>query len=435
MDETPIHTDSAGAPAPATPTVVLGVSAGIAAYKSCELVRLLTKAGMRVQVVMTPHATELVGPATFRSLTGNPVAVDLYDAAGAPIHHISLADAADIMVIAPATANVIAKLAHGTADDLLTTTALTYQGTLVVAPAMNTQMYLDAATQENLQTLRDRGVVLVGPVAGELACGTSDIGRMSEPSAIADAVGEYVPDRAFLSGRTVLVSAGPTREPFDPVRYLTNRSSGRMGYALAQQALRAGAARVVLVSGPVNLARPVSRHDARLEMVPVTTTAEMRGAVLDAAADADVILCAAAVADYRPRTHSLSKIKKYALSTTVADDGVGGTEEVVTVQLVRNPDILAELGQMKAAGRLRAGAVLVGFAAETDDLDTHVREKLATKGADWIVANDVSRTDIGFDAADNEVRLLGRDGADIMLPRASKALIARSILETVVGAS
>jgi phosphopantothenoylcysteine decarboxylase/phosphopantothenate--cysteine ligase len=415
------------APQPAArKTILLGVSAGIAAYKTCEVARRLTQAGHRVKVVMTPHATELIGPAVFRSLTNEEVSVDLYDAPGAPIHHISLADEADVFLIAPATANVLAKIAQGVADDLLTTTAVTFQGPVLVAPAMNTKMYLDDTTQENLRLLAARGVEIIEPESGELACGDIGVGRMAEPADLLAAVEECVHTSELLAGKRVLVTAGPTQEYFDPVRYLTNRSSGRMGYALARAALRQGAA-VTLVSGPVHIAPPV---DERLTLVPVVTTEEMRSAVLEAAPAAEVILCAAAVADYRPRRQSLTKIKKYTLSESALEPGEDTT---VSVQLVQTPDILAQLGQMRRDGGLKEGAVLVGFAAETDNIDTHIRTKLESKGADFIVANDVSRADIGFESSDNEVRVLSAAGDDISFGRAPKIHIARRILELVTS--
>jgi phosphopantothenoylcysteine decarboxylase/phosphopantothenate--cysteine ligase len=419
------QTAPAAAPHTTTPkTILLGVSAGIAAYKTCELVRLLKRAGHRVKVVMTEHATELIGPATFRSLTGEPVSIGLYDAPTNPIHHISLADEADLFCIAPATANVLAKLARGLADDLLTTTALTFQGPLLLAPAMNTKMYLDETTQESLRMLAARGARIVPPGTGQLACGDEGIGRMAEPAGLFELISECVQTSTELAGRHVVITAGPTQEFFDPVRYLTNRSSGRMGYALARAALARGA-RVTLVTGPVHIPPVV---DPRCTCVPVVTTEEMRQATFAAAATADFVFCAAAVADYRPRARSLTKIKKYALSSTVPDSVRG--DEPVIVELVMNPDILAELGQLRTQANLKAGVVLVGFAAETDKLDEHIRAKLASKGADFIVANDVSQSDIGFESAENEVRILS-DGDDVTLPRASKTRIAQGILDLV----
>jgi phosphopantothenoylcysteine decarboxylase/phosphopantothenate--cysteine ligase len=292
---------------------------------------------------------------------------------------------------------------------------------------MNTKMWLDSATQANMELLRARGVREVGPGSGQLACGDEGTGRMAEAGEIFDCISECDHTSNQLAGRRVLITAGPTQEFFDPVRYLTNRSSGRMGYALAREALLRGA-EVRLVTGPVSIPAPV---DARCEVVPVVTTEDMRVAVLEGVAEADLILCAAAVADYRPRRRSLTKIKKYALSSTVAE---AGEDLSVNVELTMNPDILAQLGELRAAGELRDGVVLVGFAAETGVLDEELRAKLASKGADYIVANDVSRDDIGFESADNEVRVLeeGREDGDVVvLPRASKTVIARGIFDLV----
>ncbi|MCL2402876.1 MAG: bifunctional phosphopantothenoylcysteine decarboxylase/phosphopantothenate--cysteine ligase CoaBC [Coriobacteriia bacterium] len=411
-------------------TILLGITGGIAAYKMCDLARQLVRAGHKVKVVMTQHATEFVGPATFRSLTGNPVALDLFDDPAAPINHISLAEEADIFLIAPATANVIAKLAQGRADDLLTTTALAYQGQLLVAPAMNTQMYLDAATQENLALLAARGVQLVGPATGQLACGDSGPGRMVEASDLYSAVEECAHTSNLLAGKRVLISAGPTREYLDPVRYLTNRSSGKMGIALAREALRAGAEVVDLVLGPT--AEPVPVHK-RFTCVDVAESArDMRNFMTGMAPFADIIICTAAVADYRPAERFVTKIKKQQ-SPQTQEAAESGRQDMQTLELVQNPDILAELGRMKAAKTLKSGAVLVGFAAETDNLEANVRAKLESKGADYIVANDVSRTDIGFESGENEVRIFSKASPekDTLLPKASKTQLARQILHIV----
>jgi len=396
-------------------TILLGITGGIAAYKMCDLARQLIRAGHQVKVVMTEAAIQFVGPATFRALTNNPVAIDLFDDPSAPINHISLAEEADLFLIAPATANVIAKLAHGRADDLLTTTALAYQGQLLVAPAMNTQMYLDAATQENLTTLTNRGVQLIGPAKGQLACGDSGPGRMVEASDLYAAVEESVQTSTRLAGKRVLINAGSTREYLDPVRYLTNRSSGKMGIALAREALRAGA-QVDLVLGATSEPVPVSK---RLQRDNPQSAREMHNSMLAFAPHADIIICTAAVADYRPRERSGTKIKKQ--------------EDQQTLELVKNPDILAELGHMKAAKALKAGAVLVGFAAETNNLTENVQKKLASKGADFIVANDVSRSDIGFESAENEVRIFSKEAPemDVLLPKASKTQLARQILHII----
>ncbi|MCL2379190.1 MAG: bifunctional phosphopantothenoylcysteine decarboxylase/phosphopantothenate--cysteine ligase CoaBC [Coriobacteriia bacterium] len=456
-------------------TILLGITGGIAAYKICDLVRQLVHAGHNVKVVMTEHAQEFIGAATFRSLTGNPVATELFDDPHAPINHISLAQETDIFLIAPTTANVIAKIAHGRADDLLTTTALTFQGPLLIAPAMNTQMYLDSVTQENLTTLASRGANIIGPAAGELACGTSGPGRMADIADLFTAVEEHIQTSTTLAGKKVLISAGPTHEYFDPVRYMTNRSSGKMGIALARAALHKGA-EVELVAGPTAETVPVDEH---LTHIDVTTAVEMHQEMLRAASDADLIICAAAVADYRPSEISPTKIKKQmwgsgqnlaqnietyldALSNGTADaekprneiasdassdnmrdlaishEGKRQAEDDISehliVEFVPNPDILAELGQMKLDGALKNDMILVGFAAETDNIEENVRAKLDRKGADFIVANDVSRADIGFESEDNEVRIFSRAApdADILLPQNSKVQLAEQILKIVM---
>jgi len=403
--------------------VLLGVTGSIAAYKACELVRLLVKDGREVQVIMTEHACELVGPATFRSLTGLPVACALFDEPGAPIHHIDLAHSASVFLVAPCTANMLNKLAAGVADDLLSTTALAFTGQLIVAPAMNTQMYLDEATQESVSRLRRRGVVVLTPDTGELACKDTGPGRLPEPAVIAQAASEALATSAALQGRQVVITAGPTQESFDPVRYISNHSTGRMGYALARAALQQGA-EVTLVSGPVDLEAPV---DAKLKFVPVRTAREMCAATLQVAPAADLIFCAAAVADFRPRITSDTKLKKYALSEL---SEIKEGETVISVELVQNPDILTQLGQARGAGRLKEGLVLVGFAAETHDVDDNARAKLIAKGADFIVANDVSRADIGFGSADNEALVISAQG-DERIEKASKFEVAWRLLELV----
>jgi len=403
--------------------VLLGVSGSIAAYKACVLCRLLIRAGLEVQVVMTAHACELVGPATFRSLTGSTVALDLFDDPAAPIHHIELAQSAPVFVIAPATANVLNKLAAGVADDLLTTTALAFAGRLIVAPAANTQMYLDATTQESIRRLEARGVTVLASDTGELACGEAGPGRLPEPEVIAEAVLQALRSSEVLAGRRVVITAGPTQESFDPVRYISNHSTGRMGYALARAALQMGAT-VTLISGPVNIPAPAGE---RLTFVPVVSAREMCAATLVAAQDADIVFAAAAVADFRPRVSSQTKLKKYALSE-LAEQREG--ETVISVELVANPDIVTQLSAARRAGQLKEGLVLVGFAAETNDVDSNARDKLIRKGLDFIVANDVSRADIGFGAPDNEVLVISAAG-DVPLAKASKFEVAWRLLELV----
>jgi phosphopantothenoylcysteine decarboxylase/phosphopantothenate--cysteine ligase len=386
-------------------TVVVGVTGGIAAYKTCELVRALVKRGMRVKVVMTGAATRFVTPLTFRTLTNEPVAVSLWDdSPGDAVHHVSLAEEADVMVIAPCTANVIAKLAHGRADDLLTTTALATEAPLVIAPAMNMHMWRKDITQANVAVLRARGVVIVDPTSGDLACGDVGEGRLAPVEAILDAVSAEASRARDLEGRSVLVTAGGTEEPVDPVRFLGNRSSGKTGFAIAAEAARRGA-RVTLVTAPTHLADPFG-----VEVVRVQTALQMRDAVLARADDADAIVMSAAVADFRPARPEAEKIKK-------------GADAPTTIALERNPDILAELG-----AREGARPVLVGFAAETSDVERHAREKLASKRCDLIVANDVSDPSLGFGTADNRVLFVTADGTE-ELPVMSKPAIARALLD------
>jgi phosphopantothenoylcysteine decarboxylase/phosphopantothenate--cysteine ligase len=388
-----------------TPTVVLGVSGGIAAYKSCELARELGRRGFRVKVVMTEAATRFVTPLTFRTLTGEPVTVSLWaDEPNARVHHVSLAEEADVMVIAPCTANVLAKLAHGRADDALTTTALATEAPLVIAPAMNVHMWRKDVTQRNISELARRGAVVVEPTRGELACGEVGEGRLALVATIADAVEAEAHRSRDLAGVRVLVTAAGTQEPIDPVRFIGNRSSGITGFRIAEEAARRGAV-VSLVSGPTHLRDPFG-----CELVRVTTAMQMRSAVLSRAEDADVIVMSAAVSDFRPATISPRKLKK--------------AEGFDTIELESNPDILAELGEMGL------DALLVGFAAETDDVLANAEAKLAAKKLDLIVANDVSDPALGFGSEDNVVHLVTSEGAEA-LPRQSKTGIARALLDRV----
>lgn len=387
------------------PTVVLGVTGCIAAYKACELARALQRDGCRVKVVMTEAATRFVGPATFRALTGEPVATSLWDdPASARVFHVSLAEEADVYVVAPATANVIAKLAHGRADDLLTTAALATEAPLVIAPAMNTHMWRAEATIANVATLRERGAVVVEPASGALACGDEGEGRLAEIETIAGAVLAEARRAKDLAGVNVLVTAGPTYEPLDPVRFLGNRSSGKMGHAVAEEAARRGA-RVTLVSGPTTLPDPSGVQTARIQ-----TALEMREAVLDAYGEAHVVVAAAAVSDFRPSEVASEKVKK------------GDAPD--TLVLLRNPDILAELGADKR------GRVLVGFAAETSDVLEHARGKLAEKNLDLVVANDVSTPGLGFGSDDNRVSLVWSDRVE-ELEVQTKRSIARALWDAI----
>lgn len=387
------------------PVVVLGVTGCIAAYKACELARELMRRGMRVKVVMTANATHFVGPTTFRALTREPVAVGLWDEAASPVHHISLAEEADVLVIAPATANVLAKIATGRADDLLSTTALATEATLVLAPAMNVHMWRDAATQANVVALRERGAVVIEPESGALACGDIGEGRLADISEIADAAVAEVRRTSEFAGMRLLVTAGPTLEPIDAVRHIGNRSSGKTGYAIAEEAARRGG-EVVLVSGPTSLPDPFGVRTVR-----VTTALEMEAAVEEAYQTADVVVSTAAVSDFRPREPAARKLKK--------------GEAPDAVRLVPNPDILAGLGGRKG------DRVLVGFAAETSDVLEHARTKLDAKSLDLVVANDVSVPGLGFGSDVNRVWFVTADGEE-ELPVLGKRAIAREVLDRVV---
>lgn len=385
--------------------ILLGVSGGIAAYKSCELVRRLRDLGAEVRVVMTEGATHFVSATTFQALSGQPVRISLWDAqAEAAMGHIELARWAERILIAPASADLIARLAHGFANDLLTTVCLASAAPLYVAPAMNQQMWAHPAVQANVDTLRQRGVHLLGPASGDQACGDIGSGRMWEPLELREAIVASF-GNAALRGRKVVVSAGPTYEDIDPVRFIGNRSSGRMGFAVAEAAAQAGAD-VTLVAGPVSLATPpgVARR------IDVRSANQMRDAVVAATAHADIYIGAAAVGDYRPAEVADHKIKKR--------DGAA-----LELSLAENPDILGTL----AAQTVRP--FLVGFAAETHDVERYARDKLARKGLDMIAANQVGGG-LGFEAADNALTLYGPDGA-IELPRASKSELARQLVAKI----
>jgi phosphopantothenoylcysteine decarboxylase/phosphopantothenate--cysteine ligase len=387
--------------------VALGVSGGIAAYKACEVVRGLDRAGVEVQVLLTRNATQFITPLTLQTLSRRKVLVEPFDLADEQtIRHIDLTRRIAAFVVAPATANLLAKFSRGIADDLVSTFHVSVTAPVLVAPSMNTRMLLHPATQENLDRLRARGVQVIDPEAGWLAEGETGWGRMAEPDRIVQATIEAARRSRQLEGKTVVVTAGPTRERIDPVRYLSNRSSGKMGYALAAAAARRGA-RVTLISGPVSLAPPYG-----VERIQVVTSAEMQEAVLQARRGAAAVFMAAAVSDYFPRA-AASKIKR---------DG-----STATLTLDEGPDILAGLG------RDRQEDLLVGFAAETDDLLENARAKLERKRVDYIVANDVSRPDVGLDADRNRVTILGRDGERWDVPEASKAEVAEAILDRVLG--
>jgi phosphopantothenoylcysteine decarboxylase/phosphopantothenate--cysteine ligase len=389
--------------------VVLGVGGGIAAYKAAELTRLLIEGGHSVQTVMTSAAQEFVGALTFASLTGRKVITDLFaahrsgDTLASAIEHISVAQDNDILVVAPATADLLAKFANGLADDFLSTLYLAFTGRVILAPAMNTNMWRHPATQANIKLLRERDHIIVGPGEGSLACGMTGPGRLAEPDLIAAAVNRAASSRSDLTGETILVTAGPTEEPLDPVRFVSNRSSGKMGYALAEAAAMRGA-RVVLVSGPVQLAEPEG-----ITVIQVRTANEMHRAVMEQLDEATVIIKAAAVADYHLADIPKQKMKKTAMR--------------LSLDLEPTPDILAEVGQKKA------DRLLIGFAAETENLVAEARRKLETKKCDMVVANLVGREGSGFEADENEVTLVLRTGESINLPLASKLDIANSILD------
>ena len=387
--------------------IILGVSGGIAAYKVVELLRLLVKAGADVHVVMTHSAMEFIAPLTFQTLSGNPVHSELFNLVQErDIGHISLADRADLVLIAPATANIIGKAAHGLADDLLTTILLATKAPVLFVPAMNVNMWENPLYQQNQARLEQHGCHFMAPVSGDLACGWQGQGKLPDPTDIFDFSQDLV-GKHDLAGKTVLVTAGPTREELDPVRYLSNHSSGKMGYAIARAARNRGA-RVILVSGPVQLPPP-----QKVELVNVTTALEMLEAVMSQSSGADVIIKAAAVADYRPARREALKLKK-------GDDTEG------SISLQRNPDILAELG------RLKDSQILVGFAAETNDLLLNAEQKLKGKNLNMIVANDVSIPGAGFDAETNIVQFLYRDGQVETLPEMNKTEVANLLIDRIV---
>ncbi len=389
-------------------TVLLGVTGCIAAYKSCEILRGLQKAGVRVKVVMTEHATHFVGPTTFRALTHEPVAIGLFDDPSDPIHHISLAEEADLFLIAPATANVVAKIAHGICDDLLSTTAQACTAPLVIAPAMNVHMYEAAATQTNFETLKQRGAQFIEAESGYLACGDVGRGRLADPDVIVARTLEILGEQQDLCGKHILITAGPTAEPIDPVRYITNHSSGKMGYALAEAACKRGA-EVTLVSGPSSLDCP-----SGVKLKRVTTACEMLDACKSVFDNSDIAIFAAAVADMRPQTVSDVKLKK----------GASGVD-LSTIKLVENPDILATLAANKT------NQVVIGFAAETNDVETNGKAKLSRKHADMIVANKVG-DGIAFGTDDDAVFLITSDKTQ-KLELMPKTKLAHIILDKAIA--
>ncbi|AHF07655.1 bifunctional phosphopantothenoylcysteine decarboxylase/phosphopantothenate--cysteine ligase CoaBC [Desulfitobacterium metallireducens] len=386
--------------------ILVGVSGGIAAYKAAEIVSRLRKLGAEVHVAMTKGATEFIAPLTLRTLSANPVYVEMFDEPKRwNVEHIALAEHVDAVLVAPATANLLAKMAVGIADDFLTTVLLAAQVPIFVAPAMNHAMFHHPATQQNLETLCMRSVKFIGPAKGFQACGTNGDGRMSEPAEIVEELIQFFTSSTLLSGKKVLITAGGTQEPLDPVRYLGNRSSGRMGYAIAQACQEAGA-ETILVSAPTDLPIPKG-----VKRISVMTAQEMHDVVLEEFPKMDVIVKAAAVADYRPKENASQKIKKQGTS--------------LWVELVPNPDILAELGKIKSK------QILVGFAAETENLIDYAQEKMRRKNVDMLVANDVTRQGSGFGSLTNIVSFLFPDGRRIDLPQMNKLEVARHLRDKI----
>ena len=384
--------------------VIVGITGGIAAYKAAELVRLLVKDDILVKVAMTKSATKFVTPLTFEALSGERVIHDMFGQEGTAIDHIRWGQESDLIIIAPATANFIGKMAHGIGDDFLSTCVLAATAKTLVCPSMNTRMFENPAVQENIILLKRRGFIIMEPGQGALACGTEGPGRLPEPDEIFEQAKSLLSDQD-LTGLKILVTAGPTTEPIDPVRFISNRSSGKMGYALARAATRRGAD-VILVSGPTGLIPPTG-----LSFRPVTTAEDMRRSVLENRPGCDIIIKAAAVSDYKPRECAVQKIKK-------------GTESL-SLALVKNPDILAELGSTVEG----SPSVLVGFAAETEDLIVNAEKKLKSKNLDMIVANDVSRKDAGFETDTNLVKFIYRDGHVDDSPLMTKDQVADLVLD------
>lgn len=391
--------------------VVLGVCGGIAAYKACDIVSRLKKLGANVDVIMTESALEFVKPLTFQTLSQNPVVQDMFEEVSAwDVRHISLAKKADVFLIVPATANIIGKMANGIADDMLSTTVMATKAKVLIAPAMNSAMYENPVLQRNIETLKGLGCIFIEPESGMLACGDIGKGKLAQPEDIVEIVQQQLMHTGELSGKTVLVTAGPTREAIDPVRYITNHSTGRMGYAIAKAAIRKGA-NVILVSGKTNLKPPLGLE----KFISVESTIDMYNAVVENIDGCDIIIKSAAVADYRPKTRSEKKIKK--------------TEGDLVLELERNPDILLEIGKKKG------NRILVGFAAETDDIMENAAKKIEKKNLDFIVANDITAEGAGFGVDTNIAKLLYRDGKVIELEKMSKDELSEIILQKVAELS
>ena len=389
--------------------VVLGVTGGIAAYKACELCSRLRKAGAQVYVIMTKNACEFVAPLTFETLSNHPVVTDTFARPDTwEVEHVALAKRADIFVIAPATANILAKMACGIADDMLSTTVLATRAPILAAPAMNTGMWENAATRENVEKLRARGVRFIGPEGGFLACGDTGAGRMSEPAAIFEAINQILSPRQDMQGLSVLITAGPTQEKLDPVRFITNRSSGKMGYAIAQAARDRGAS-VTLVTGPTSLSKPQG-----VETVPILSTQDLYDEMTARCGEADIVIQAAAPADFTPAEAAKEKIKKQ------------GGEDLI-LRLRQTPDVAAAVGKLK-----RPGQTLIGFAAETNDVLKNAAGKLRKKNLDMIVANDVTSPGAGFDVDTNIVTFVTFSGQET-LPCMPKRQVADELLDRAMA--
>lgn len=387
--------------------IVVGVSGGIAAYKACDLVSKLSKKDYEVKVILTKHAEKFVSKLTFEALCHNYVETDLFDESNEdPIAHITLAKWADLMIIVPATANIIAKVTHGISDDLLSTTFLACNKHKMICPAMNTQMYENPITQKNIQACKDLGYQILDPVVGHLACNDTGRGKMIEPADIVEAIDNYFNTSNKLSGKTVLISAGPTQEAMDPVRFISNHSSGKQGYAIAKAAKAMGA-NVILVSGPVQLEKIEG-----IQTIDVTSALDMFEAIKQNADKADYIIMAAAVSDYRPENIAEHKIKK--------------SDDTIEMTFVKNPDILAYLGQCKTKKQ-----IICGFAMETQDLDKNAKEKLEKKNCDMLIANNLFVSGAGFQTDTNIVSLLTKDSIE-HLPKLSKEKLGQKILETMM---
>jgi len=387
--------------------VVIGVSGGIAAYKALEIVSLLIKKGINVNVIMTESATKFVTPLSFQSLSQNMVTCDMFTEPKAwEIQHISLAEKADVFLVAPATANIIGKVANGMADDMLSTTIMATKGKVIFAPAMNTNMYENPIVQDNIKKLKSFGYEFIDAAEGRLACGTSGKGKLESPEVIVDRVLMELYEKKDLLNKNVIVTAGPTIAPIDPVRFITNRSTGKMGYAIAKEARNRGA-NVTLISGPTALEVPKN-----INFVKVSTNEEMKNEVIKRFEDADIVIKSAAVADYKPKNYSTQKIKK----------GEGD----LGIEFVRDNDILMELGNKKEK------QILVGFAAESQNLQENARLKLQRKNLDYIVANDITASDTGFASEDNKVIILSKEGKEIQLDKMSKEKIASNLFDIIL---